>query len=229
MGRSPSFDECLRSGQELRRTYDSDPDAKQDRRRRQGPRGDRPQQLDPRRRGRDLRPPAAGDRPAAARRGPRRGRDRERATANGGRPERAYKTVTQYSMGPIEEIGLLKMDFLGLRNLDVIEDAVEIIERSRGERIDDQGPAARRPRPPTRCSRAATRSASSSSSPTACATPCARCEPTEFQDLVALVSLYRPGAMRYIPQYAQGKRDPAIGHATRTSACARSPSPPTAA
>ena len=47
-----------------------------------------------------------------------------------------YKTVTQYSMGPIEEIGLLKMDFLGLRNLDVIEDAVAIIERSRGEKID---------------------------------------------------------------------------------------------
>ena len=43
--------------------------------------------------------------------------------------ERQYKVVTQYSMGPIQEIGLLKMDFLGLRNLDVIEDAVAIIER----------------------------------------------------------------------------------------------------
>ena len=39
-------------------------------------------------------------------------------------------------MGPIEEIGLLKMDFLGLRNLDVIEDAVEIIRRSRGVEVD---------------------------------------------------------------------------------------------
>ncbi len=39
-------------------------------------------------------------------------------------------------MGPIEEIGLLKMDFLGLRNLDVIEDAVDIIQRSRGDEID---------------------------------------------------------------------------------------------
>ena len=44
--------------------------------------------------------------------------------------ERAYSTVTQYSMKPIEEIGLLKMDFLGLRNLDVIEDCLDIIERS---------------------------------------------------------------------------------------------------
>ena len=56
------------------------------------------------------------------------------------KPERSYKIVTQYSMGPIEEIGLLKMDFLGLRNLDVIEDAVEIIERSRGSSRDGVDP-----------------------------------------------------------------------------------------
>src|SRR3954465_3831602 len=47
-----------------------------------------------------------------------------------------YRTVTQYSMKPIEEIGLLKMDFLGLRNLDVIEDALDIVERSVGTRPD---------------------------------------------------------------------------------------------
>ena len=52
-----------------------------------------------------------------------------------GKAERQYKIVTQYSMGPIEELGLLKMDFLGLRNLDVIEDAIDIIRRSRGEEI----------------------------------------------------------------------------------------------
>ncbi len=50
--------------------------------------------------------------------------------------ERSFRTVTQFSMKPIEEIGLLKMDFLGLRNLDVIEDALDIIERSTGERPD---------------------------------------------------------------------------------------------
>ena len=50
--------------------------------------------------------------------------------------ERVYKVVTQFSMKPVEELGLLKMDFLGLRNLDVIEDALDIIERSTGERPD---------------------------------------------------------------------------------------------
>src|SRR5207253_1485718 len=55
------------------------------------------------------------------------------AAANG---EKAYRTVTQFSMGPVEQLGLLKMDFLGLRNLDVIESALDIIERSTGERPD---------------------------------------------------------------------------------------------
>ena len=51
--------------------------------------------------------------------------------------------------------------------------------------------------------------------------------PTEFDDIVALVALYRPGPMRFIPDYARGKRDPPR-YATSTSACARSRSPPTA-
>ena len=72
-------------------------------------------------------------------------------------------------MKPVEELGLLKMDFLGLRNLDVIEDALDIIERSTGERPDmatlplDDAQDLRDAR------RAATRSACSSSSPRACA------------------------------------------------------------
>ena len=60
----------------------------------------------------------------------------------------------------------------------------------------------------TRCSPAATRSASSSSSPRACRRRCSKVRPTEFDDLVALVALYRPGAMDQIPTYARGKRDP---------------------
>ncbi len=125
MGRSPSFEDCLKSGEPLRKAYDEEPARATDRRRREGPRGDRPQLLDPRRRGRDRRPPADRHRPAAARR--RRDRRGRRAV---------YRTVTQFSMKPIEEIGLLKMDFLGLRNLDVIEDALDIIERSTGVRPD---------------------------------------------------------------------------------------------
>ncbi|MBV8431699.1 MAG: DNA polymerase III subunit alpha, partial [Solirubrobacterales bacterium] len=50
--------------------------------------------------------------------------------------EKAFRTVTQFTMKPVEQLGLLKMDFLGLRNLDVIEDALDIIERSSGARPD---------------------------------------------------------------------------------------------
>ena len=50
-------------------------------------------------------------------------------------------------------------------------------------------------------------------------------KPTEFEDLVALVSLYRPGAMRYIPALRARASATRLASATPTSACARSPSP----
>ena len=53
----------------------------------------------------------------------------------GGDPEDA-PVVTQYEMHGVEDLGLLKMDFLGLRNLDVISDTVHLIERTRGVRLD---------------------------------------------------------------------------------------------
>ena len=78
--------------------------------------------------------------------------------------------VTQVSMKNVEALGLLKMDFLGLRNLDVIDKAVELI----GGGLDIGGDPARRPED-VRDARARRRGrASSSSSRRACATRCAR-------------------------------------------------------
>ncbi|HEY2536909.1 MAG TPA: DNA polymerase III subunit alpha, partial [Solirubrobacteraceae bacterium] len=125
MGRSPSFEECLKPGQPLRKACDEEPVAKQIIDVAQGLEGivrnssihaaavviaDRPLT--------DIVPLQLAD---------------AGADENG---EKAYRTVTQFSMKPIEDIGLLKMDFLGLRNLDVIEDALDIIERSTGTRPD---------------------------------------------------------------------------------------------
>ena len=111
-------------------------------------------------------------------------------------------------MGPVEEIGLLKMDFLGLRNLDVIEDAVEIVKRSRGIELDVENAAARR-REDLRDARApATRSASSSSSRRACATPSGRSSRPSSATSSRSSRSTGPGAMRYIADYARGKRDP---------------------
>ena len=83
MGRSPSFEDCLKDGEPLRAAYDSDPTAQADRRRRARPRGHRPQLLDPRRRGRDRRPAADRHRPASS--SPTRTRRTRTATASTGR------------------------------------------------------------------------------------------------------------------------------------------------
>ena len=120
---------------------------------------------------------------------------------------KAYRTVTQYSMKPIEQIGLLKMDFLGLRNLDVIEDALDVIERSTGERID-MGTLplddARTYEMMARGDAVGVFQFESEGMREALK----RVQPTEFEDLVALNALYRPGAMDQIPTYARGKRNP---------------------
>ena len=118
-----------------------------------------------------------------------------------------FRTVTQFSMKPIEEIGLLKMDFLGLRNLDVIEDALDIVERSAGERpdmttlpLDDEKTYEMMARGDSvgvfQFESEGMREALK------------KIVPDEFEDLVALVALYRPGAMDQIPGYARGKRNP---------------------
>ena len=127
---------------------------------------------------------------------------------NGGRAERQYKIVTQYSMGPIEEIGLLKMDFLGLRNLDVIEDAVEIIRRSHGTEVDIESIPLDDPKTYEMLARGDSIGVFQLESD-GMREAMRKVKPTEFEDIVALVALYRPGAMRFIDDYAKGKRSPA--------------------
>jgi DNA polymerase-3 subunit alpha len=196
MGRSPSFAECLAAGQPLRAEVDRDGTAKAIVDVAQGLEGivrnssihaaavvisDRPLT--------DIVPLQIAD---------------AGVDENG---ERVFRTVTQYSMKPVEQIGLLKMDFLGLRNLDVIEDALDIVERSTGERpdmgtlpLDDaatygmlaDGDSIGVFQFESEGIREALK----------------KVRPTEFDDLVALVALYRPGAMDQIPTYARGKRAP---------------------
>src|SRR4029077_6008084 len=124
-----------------------------------------------------------------------------------GKAERAYKTVTQYSMGPIEEIGLLKMDFLGLRNLDVIEDAIDIIRRSRGEEVEMEAIPIDDAKTYEMLARGDSTGVFQFESE-GMRDALRKVGPTEFADLVALGALYRPGAMAYIPAYAKGKKDP---------------------
>jgi DNA polymerase III subunit alpha len=204
-GRNPSFKDCLRPGEELKGSYDSDADARRI--------VDTAKGLEGIVRNHSIHAAAVviADRPLQEIVPLQLAEDRGGANGNGngnGRGERAYKTVTQYSMGPIEEIGLLKMDFLGLRNLDVIEDAVAIIERSRGERIDIKDTPLDDPKTYEMLARGDSIGVFQFESD-GMRDALRTVRPTDFQDLVALVALYRPGAMRYIGDYARGKRDPA--------------------
>jgi DNA polymerase-3 subunit alpha len=196
MGRNPSFEDCLQPGQELKATYDAEPDAKKI--------IDVAQGLEGIIRNNSIHAAAVviADRPLQEIVPLQLAEDR-----NGQKGEKQYKIVTQYSMGPIEEIGLLKMDFLGLRNLDVIEDAIEIIERSREIELD----MAAIPMDDERTFEMLARGDSTGVfqlESEGMREAMKKVRPTEFDDIVALVSLYRPGAMSYIPAYAKGKRDP---------------------
>jgi DNA polymerase III subunit alpha len=203
MGRPPSFEDCLAPGGELRKAVDSDPIAKQIVEVARGLEGivrnssihaaavviaDRPLT--------DIVPLQLAD----------AGTDPESG-------EKIYRTVTQFSMKPIEEIGLLKMDFLGLRNLDVIEDALDIVERSTGQRPDMAT------LPLDDAKTYAMLAAGDSIGvfqfeSEGMREALKKVRPTELEDLIALNALYRPGAMDQIPTYARGKRDPdAVGYA----------------
>jgi DNA polymerase-3 subunit alpha len=204
MGRAPSFEDCLKQGEPLRKACDEDPTARQI--------IDVAQGLEGIVRNSSIHAAAVviADRPLTD--------IVPLQLADGGTNElgeRVFRTVTQFSMKPIEDIGLLKMDFLGLRNLDVIEDALDIIERSS---VGADGNGIARPDMTTlplddsRTYEMLARGDStgvfqfeSEGMREALKKVC----PDEFNDLVALVALYRPGAMDQIPVYARGKRDPA--------------------
>ncbi len=120
---------------------------------------------------------------------------------------KVYRTVTQFSMKPVEAMGLLKMDFLGLRNLDVIEDALDIIERSAGERPDMRTLPLDDAKTYEMLARGESVGVFQFESE-GMREALKKVKPTEFDDLVALVALYRPGAMDQIPTYARGKQNP---------------------
>ncbi|HEV3091339.1 MAG TPA: DNA polymerase III subunit alpha [Candidatus Cybelea sp.] len=111
---------------------------------------------------------------------------------------------TQYDMNWIERIGLLKMDFLGLRNLTVMENAVREIRRT----IDDGFELSKIPLDDAKTyemlGRGETMGVFQLESE-GMKRVCAELQPSRFEDIVALVALYRPGPMDWIPQYIAAK------------------------
>lgn len=121
--------------------------------------------------------------------------------------------TTQFPMGDIEKLGLLKMDFLGLRTLTVIRDAVDMLH-AQGIAItmhDMETLQTGDPEVYRLISSGDTDGVFQLESP-GMRSFFKELQPSGMEDIIAGISLYRPGPMDYIPQYVQGKRDPASVH-----------------
>ena len=117
--------------------------------------------------------------------------------------------VTQFTMTTLEELGLLKMDFLGLRTLTVIQDAIQLVQKSTGERIvpekmnyDDKEVLDLVGSGKTdgifQLESAGMKSFMK------------ELKPRSLEDIIAGISLYRPGPMDFIPKYIKGKNHPEL-------------------
>lgn len=112
--------------------------------------------------------------------------------------------VSQYSLHPIEDLGLLKMDFLGLKNLTIIESAIRIIKNTRGLAVDiDKIPLDDKKSYHLFQEGETTGIFQFESS--GMKRYLRELKPNEFEDLIAMVALYRPGPMEWIPDYIAGK------------------------
>jgi len=115
--------------------------------------------------------------------------------------------VTQFTMGTLEELGLLKMDFLGLRTLTVMTDAVNMIKENKGIEIDldnidfDDKNVYRMLGEGKTVGAFQLESAGMTSF-------MKDLKPDSFEDIIAGISLYRPGPMAEIPRYVENKRHP---------------------
>ena len=114
--------------------------------------------------------------------------------------------VTQYPMTTLEELGLLKMDFLGLRNLTVLEDAAELVRRHTPDFDVNALPDDDRE---TFAMLAAGRTEGVFQLESAGMTSvCTRLGPRSIEDITAVIALYRPGPMESIPRFIENSQHP---------------------
>ncbi len=119
------------------------------------------------------------------------------------------KIITQYEMGAVEEVGLLKMDLLGVRNLSILGDAVKIIGKTRGVKIDlsnipwdDQETYQMLARGET--------GGLFQLSGSGLTRYLEELKPSNIFDIMAMVALFRPGPMESIPEFIRRKHNPKL-------------------
>ncbi len=116
--------------------------------------------------------------------------------------------VTQFTMVTLEELGLLKMDFLGLRNLTVLDDTVKQVQKTRPEftldSIPDNDPEVLKMLSEGRTSGVFQMESAGMTG------VCVGLKPKDIEDICAIIALYRPGPMDSIPRFVASKHDPKL-------------------
>ena len=115
--------------------------------------------------------------------------------------------TTQFTMTTLEELGLLKMDFLGLRTLTVIQDAVKNVARSTGKELDMDQIDYNDPDVLASIGTGRTDGVFQLES-AGMKNFMKELKPQSLEDIIAGISLYRPGPMDFIPSYIRGKNNP---------------------
>jgi DNA polymerase III subunit alpha len=119
-------------------------------------------------------------------------------------PQEKDSIITQFEMHAIEDLGLLKIDFLGLKNLSIIEDAIRIIKDLHGKTLDISTIPLNDKKTFELLQRGETTGVFQFES-SGMRRYMKDLKPTEFEDLIALVALFRPGPMELIPSYIKRK------------------------
>ena len=116
--------------------------------------------------------------------------------------------VTQFQMTVLEELGLLKMDFLGLRNLTVLDDAVKLVRKRHPsfalDQIPDNDPEVFQMLSEGRTSGVFQMESAGMTG------VCVGLKPKDIEDITAIIALYRPGPMESIPRFIACKHDPKL-------------------
>ena len=119
------------------------------------------------------------------------------------------KIITQYDMYSIEEAGLVKMDFLGIRNLSILGNTVEIVDHTRGVRIDLNNLPLDDKKTFELLSAGKTMGLFQLGG-SGMTKYLKELRPTNIFDIMAMISLYRPGPIESIPEYIRRKHDPRL-------------------
>jgi len=125
------------------------------------------------------------------------------------RDNKEGKIITQYEMHSVESAGLIKMDFLGIRNLSILGDSIKLVKAVKGDDIDINNIPLDDPKTFKLLAKGNTMGVFQLSGD-GMTRYLVELKPTRIQDIMAMVALYRPGPMESIPEYIRRKFNPKL-------------------